>query len=252
MTLTARATVGFERNYNKCGFPSNPVNYEGTVGTTYTMGHLAVIESPSATTYARLLSVTSTSAIGEGRLLIGVIAETKTCTATDNKVKVFDNPFDVFKVSFVGHVDADVVAGAANAVTIGLDSRGVAANTLRGSLLHVYTGPAKGDVRTIEANTAAASAAITVAPAFSAPPTTASKIIILAAHTPADVFSVGVNVGTAGLSVSAASAMKVAIAAPSPNNGYLNVVDVDPANLVMNVMISPAKHAFLAGRTARA
>ena len=250
MPLTARDTVGFERNYNKCGFPSNPVDYEGTVGTTYTKGRLAVIENPSATTYARLVSVTSASVIGVGCLLVGVIAETKICTAADNKVRVFDNPFEVFKVSFVGHVDQDVTAGAAATVTTALSGAVSVANILRGSLLHIYAGPGKGDIRTIEANTNANPSVITVSPAFSATPTVASKVIILAVHDGVGTFTPGVNIGITGLLVSAASAAKAAIAVPGANTGYLNIVSIEPAKLVMNVMISPAKHCFLAGRTA--
>ncbi len=249
MALTATDTYGFERKYSKTGFPTNPVSYVGSTGTTYTMGRLATIPTPTGS--GMLTTLTSTGNVTNTNPIIGVIAETKTCTSTDYMVKVYDNPFDVFRVSFVGH--ADIACGGstvANKFTMAISTTAsTAANLMKGSLIYIYEGPGKGDVRTVTANTKADPGVITVAPAFSAIPTTASKAIVLCGiSTSGKTDTRGVNVGTPMLKLSTASSAKVKID-PLANNNYLNVVAIDPANLTMDVMIAPAKHAFGIGRS---
>ena len=248
MALTARETVGFERKYAKHGFPTNPVSYVGSSGTTYTKGRLATLPAPTGS--GMLVSLTSTIDVTNTNPIIGVIAETKTCTATDWTVKVYDNPFDVFKVSFVGHADLACGASTAqNTYTMAISTtESTAADLMKGSMLYIYEGPGNGDVRTITANTKADPGVITVAPQFSATPTTASKAIVLCGvSTSGATDEKGVNVGTPMLKLSTVSAAKVKIAALD-NNNYLNVVDIDPANLTMDVMIALTKHAFGVGR----
>ena len=249
MALTATDTYGFERKYSKTGFPTNPVSYAGSTGTTYTMGRLATIPAPSGS--GMLVTLTSTGSVTNTNPIIGVIAETKTCTPTDYMVKVYDNPFDVYKVSFDGHTDlACGGSTASNQFKMAISTTAsTAANLMKGSLIHIYEGPGKGDTRTVTANTAASPGVITVAPAFSATPTTASKAVVLCGMTTAGKTDTkGVNVGTPMLKVSSNSDGKVRID-PSNTNNYLNVVDIDPANLTMDVMIAFTKHAFGMGQS---
>jgi hypothetical protein len=213
------------------------------------MGRLATIPAPAGT--GLLVTLTSTGSVTNTNPIIGVIAETKTCTPTDYMVKVYDNPFDVYKVSFIGHT-ALACAGstASNQFKMAVSTtESTAADLMKGSLLHIYEGPGKGDTRTITANTAASTGVITVAPAFSATPTTASKAIVLCGMTTSGKTDTkGVNIGTPMLKLSTVSEAKVKIA-PLANNNYLNVVDIDPANLTMDVMIAFTKHAFGMGRS---
>ena len=233
MAYTATATNGFEFKYNKAGFPANSILYEGTSGTTYTKGQLAYLTAGS------MLAVATTSLISTvGTPLVGVVAATVTCStkSTERKVPVYDNPLNVYEVSFEGHVDSTATAGAANTITPTSGVFSTAANTYAGSLIYLYEGPGKGDVRSIASHTAANPTVITINGEWSATPTTATKMVILSDLSSGDSTHAGINVGQRKRCED--TAKKVSALRQTGTDGYLNIVGVNPEKLTCDVMIS--------------
>ena len=244
MTLTAMNTVGFERSYNKSDFPGNAVFYDATTGTEFKKGSLAAIAPAGEANAGLAVPVTSTSTINEALTLVGVVAEDKTTTDDDRRVKINAIDGEVYTVSFDGHLDVACGGSTAqNEFKLAVSTSGsTVANDLRGALMYIYDGPGKGSKNTITAHTkgAANTAKVVVSGNFLAQPTTASKAIILAPYNSSTKKIIkGANIGSF-LRVSTA-ARKVSIAGKAAGEGYLNVLSVDPANLKMDVMIAPSK-----------
>lgn len=252
MTHSATNTNGFEFKYNKLGFPTNPVEYELTPNTAISQGTPVVISTPATGGLAKV-SALSSGTVNKQKTILGVMAETFTTTTNPTSAqtygKVYDNPFNVYKVSFANHYDGTV--GTASSIATVLNtgvSCGTGTSNLAGALVYVYEGPAKGDIRTITSNTSAGVA--TVAPGFSASPTTLSKIIITAQKSSGGFTAYGLNVGTVGAKCSTADSCRKVDCSVAPGvAGYLNVLAVDPANLTMDVMFQPAKCTLTAGVT---
>ena len=251
MALTARNTVGFEAKYNKAGFPTNPVPYEVKQNVAISMGRLMTIANPAAAINPKATALTSTITVNKANCIVGVTAEAITQANNPTTAKtnclIYDTPYNVYTASFAGHVDGTAQASTiATQLKTGIGTLTTAANAVAGALVHIYEGPGKGDVRTVASNSTLG--VLTVAPAFSAIPTVATKYILLSAlSTASKLQAASVNVGTVGLKL-ATDASKVAIGAGAVT-GYLNVVDIDPANLTMDVMIQPAKMTLSAGVT---
>lgn len=247
MALTATNTVGFEAKYNKAGFPTNPVDYELKPNTAFSKGQLAYMPMGNSGEQ-RVTPLTSTVTVNGTNPIVGVMAETFTTTTNPTSSKtfgrVYDNPFNIYRVSFANHYDGTASASTvATQLKSGVGSTG--ANSLKGALVHIYEGPGEGDIRTISSDTTAG--VITVAPSFSSTPTTATKFIVMASSA---FNAAGYNVGTIGGKVSTGSALKMsAKTAAAIATGYLNVVGVNPEKLTVDVMITPAKHMLTAGRT---
>lgn len=236
MALTATATNGLEFNYTKAGHPANPVVFEGSSGVTYTKGRLAALTS------GLLVTQTSTHVGAQIRPFVGVFAETVTTTATDREVKVYDNPHNVYTVSFDGHNDS-TVAGSTSDTTIKLTSvNATVANRLAGNLIHVYDGPGKGTTKTVVSNTAASPSIITVSGNWTQRPTTASSAVAICntSSTVGAAGNIGANVGRCVLLSTAAGKVSCRAATLGGANQFA-VVGVDPANLTLDVVIRPTK-----------
>lgn len=247
MTLSAHNTVGFEKSYNKSGFQTNPLLYEGATATTYTKGTLLGIIPAGQASAGLLTSITGASTVGVAMQIAGVAAETKTTTDSNKHVKVWPVKDEVFTVSFTDH--ADVTASATSTAKNHFNTTLASNSTLAiGSPIYIYEGPGKGDVKVITASSTANNR-FTVSGEFSALPTTASKAIILAPISTASTVSAGANVGSQ-LRVSTGSASKVSVKSAAVGIGYVNVLGIDHKNLTMDVRIAPAKSLIGQGNTA--
>ena len=252
MAFTAKDTEGFEIKYNKAGFPTNPVEYELTPNTDFSKGQLVTIPMGNAGA-GTLTPLTSTITVNGINTIVGVMAESFTAatnpTGAKTFGKVYDNPFNVYRVSFADHLDGTAAAASTAADYLQTGVVSTAANVLKGATVHIYEGPGEGDTRTITANRAT-DGRVTVAPAFSSTPTTATKYIILASKTTDGFTAAGYNVGTIGGKLSTGSVLKMsAKTAAAVATGYLNVLAINPEKLTADVMITPAKHMLTCGRT---
>jgi len=229
--LPISATNGFEFKYNKAGFPANSILYEGTSGVTYTQGELVYLTAGS------LLAVMTTSIISTvATPVLGVVAATVTCdTSSYRKVPVYDNPLNVYEVTFAGHVDTTATAGAATTITPTSGVFSTAANTYAGSLVYLYEGPGKGDVRSIATHTAANPTVITINGSWSATPTTATKMIILSDLSSGDSTNAGINVGQRKR---VATSKTVSVLKQTGTDGYISIIGVNPEKLTCDVMIT--------------
>ncbi len=235
MTLTAQNTVGFERSYNKSLVPSNPINMEGSTGTTYTIGRIVGISDGLLSEFSGASSASAAVPIA------GVIAETVETTDDEKKVKVHQGHAEVFTVSFDGHTDFTVNGSTADNQVKFVD--GTTVPPLVGTMVHIYEGPGKGDTRVVTVSTAASTITtphtLTISGNFSQRPTTASKGIVTAAR-PGQF-----------LKVSTVSASKVdGGTAATAGTGQVLVQSVDLANLKADVMIAPNKSIYGMGQTA--
>ncbi len=230
MALTAsRTTVGFERIGNRYNPAQNPHKYELTPNTAFNKGDMVVLTNGK-------VAKAAANAVN----VLGVMAET--IAQADNPATgitygyVYDDPFDIFRCSFVDHLDSTATGGTATtlidtALTTSTD------DVWNGALLYIYDGPGKGDIRTVSDYTGA-SDTLTVTKPFSATPTTATKYILLGAATAAgDV----INVGSVGVDLKNEKTID-ANATIASEAGPLVVLDIDPAELMMTVMIR--KHRF--------
>jgi len=238
MALTANNTVGFEPVYNKAGFPANPTAYEGSSGTEYVRGSLLrMVNGLAATmTYASTPNVAAP--------IIGVCAETKTLTTADRMIKVYQPDGQVFKVTFAHQKDVACYGSSASnqfrASTSAANLWGVATTTGIKALIHIYSGPGKGDTRVITTHSSGADSTLimTVSSPFSATPTTDSIAIVLADTTG---LQYPTNIG-ALLKLSSDSNLKLsALTSAAAGDCYAVVQSVDMANLTMDVMIAPSK-----------
>ena len=252
MAHSARNTVGFERVYNKTGFPANAIDYEGSSGSTYAAGQLVRLESGKAT------AMTYQSSGVVGKPIVGVAAETSTAlTTADVKIKVFPVDNEVLKVSFDNHMDINGSSNASsgsyfyastldnNATAEPWNQTAGSTTLFSGALIYIYEGPGKGDVRIIDEMTtggANSSHVIEVTNPFSATPTSASKAIVLIDSSGSTLSSGLPGIGPGRLvGLSTASALKVACGSTAAATEAIGmVVSVDPENLTADVMIAPS------------
>lgn len=89
---------GFEPSRNLAGFAANPGTYTATTGVTINKGALVKLVSGLVTNAA----VADTS-------ILGVAAEQITSATAGQKIRVYDNPLQVYKVGYTG--TATPVAG---------------------------------------------------------------------------------------------------------------------------------------------
>lgn len=235
MTLAAKRTsIGFEPIYNKSlGSVPNPVKYELTPNTAFDKGDMVVLTAGKVAK-AAAASVTN---------ILGVMAES--IAQADNPATgltfgaVYDHPDNVYRVTFCDQNDSTATGGT----TTTLIDTGLSTSTddvWNGALLYIYEGPAAGSVRTVSDYTGT-SDTLTVTNPFPTAPTTASKYIILGAASEANDV---INVGARGLVLKDearvdANASRLSSAAEV---GPLVCLDISPADLMMDVMISRSCH----------
>lgn len=231
--VAARTTTGFEPVYNKvCQQVPNPVPYELTPNTAFSKGDLVALSSGKV----------AKCAAGAAPVL-GVMAASYT-TAQNPAGKttfglVYDHPYNVYRCTFAGHRDAAPTGGSTT--TIVDTALATSADSVwNGAFLYVYDGPGAGSMRTVKSYTGA-SDTLTVEEPFPAAITTASRYILLgAASTSGDV----INIGKPGVDITNEHLINAAASVLSggAEQGPLQVLDIVPQNLTMDVLIR--KHAL--------
>lgn len=186
MALTAkRTTMGFELVRNIAGFPANPVPYELTPSTAFKKGDLVVFSA------GKVAQATSASVDN----ILGVMAETITADATAvTKGLVYDNPFNVYRVTFKDHKDGTATGGSTTTL-IDTNLATSSNDVWNGALLYIYDGAGKGSVRTVSDYDGATDTLTVVDPFPEAIDTTSKYILLGSAAAAGDV----INVGTAGI-----------------------------------------------------
>jgi hypothetical protein len=235
MTLLAnRTTAGFEPIYNKSLGPvPNPVEYLLTPGVAYACGEMVTI------TDGKLAKVAAGVAIN----IIGVMAESITAAENVSGVSVYgavyDHPDNVYRCSFADQYDAAATGGT---LTTLVDSTLAPATDdfLNGALIYVYEGPAAGSIRTV-ADYTGSSHTLTVTTPFPVAPTTASKYILLGLGSEANDV---INVGLGGIQLKDTKTIDANAArlTSTVKQGPLVCVDINPADLTMDVMVRRSVH----------
>lgn len=243
MTLTAYDSMGFEHCRNAAGFPPNAIKYEGSTGTTYTRGAPVVLSA------GKLLELAHDASPTTALPIVGICAETKTCATDDYMVEVVPTDGNVFTVTITGHQDVTCngASTAANQFNIAQSSSlNTSATAIAGALIHIYEGPGKGDTRAIMSNSTGSSVGatrVTVAPPFSATPTTASKAVMLCDYS-SGAWGFPKNIGDL-VARSTASALKTRVAVlDSSALAMFAIQSADMANLKIDVTIAPTKTVF--------
>jgi hypothetical protein len=243
MALTAYDSMGFEHCRNAAGFPQNAIKYEGSTGTTYTRGTPVVLSA------GKLLDLAYNAGPVAALPIVGICAETKTCATDDYMVEVVPVDGNVFTVTFTGQQDVTCngASTAANQFNIAQSSSlNTSTTAIAGALIYIYEGPGKGNTRTIVDNTTGSSTSatqVTVAPPFSATPTTASLAIMLCDYS-SGAWGFPKNIGDL-VARSTASGLKTKVAVlDSSTLAMFAIQSVDMANLKMDVTIAPSKAVF--------
>jgi hypothetical protein len=239
MTYVApRTTVGFEFSYNKLGFSANPVPYRLKPNTAFKKGMLVGI-IPAGTADAGCIFPWIAATSKADTVVAGVMAETiaqaDNPAADDTYGLVYDNPFNVYTVTFVPGLNgtaatAGTTTSLVTAVTFGAD------NDATGSTIYFYEGPGSPAVRVVSSSTHADNTLVWKKPLATAP-TTATKIVLLG-DAALDAATGGIGVGTIGLTVNADSLRVDGEAQPVPATWPVNCINVDMPNLTMDVMLS--------------
>lgn len=239
MTYVApRTTVGFEFSYNKVGFDANPVPYRLKPDTAFKKGMLVGI-IPAGTADAGCIfpwiAATSKADTVVAGVMAEAIAQADNPAADDTYGLVYDNPFNVYKVTVVPGLNGTaVLTGTTTSITtaigFGADEDAV------GSTIFFYEGPGSTAVRVVSSSTHAANTLIWKKP-LAVAPTTATKIVLLG-DAALDAATGGIGVGTIGLTVNADSLRVDGEAQPVPATWPINCLAVDMPNLTMDVMIS--------------
>lgn len=232
MALTASYTTrGFEFVRNTMGLPAVAVAYEMTPGITINQGDMVVLTAGKV----------AKAAAGATNVL-GVAAETKTSAAgTKTMIRVYDNPFNVYRCTFADHIDSTATGGSTTTI---VDTNGLASfgtnDAFKGGLVYVYDGAGKGSIRTVTAFDGTTKT-LTVGEAFPAAINTTSKYVLLGAGGAAND---AINIGKAGVDLKDENTID-ANATTASEAGPLVVVptpDEDIKNLILHVMIR--KHLF--------
>jgi len=239
MAFTATDTIGLQYKYNKAGFSHNPVQYRAKKDEEFSKGDLVFIEDGLANV------MDNNDTPDEDKAIVGVAAESKKAKGGDT-ILVWDNPMNVYEVSFANHtdVDADIGSAADNQITLDYEVA-TSADCAKGAQIYIYDGPGKGDVRTVTGNTVADPSVITVDEDFTARPTSDSKAIITAnegttTYEPAKI----------GSHHAIDSNGKLDVEPLTTKTGYLTVVGMNPERLTADVVISPTKTLLGIGETA--
>ncbi len=224
MALTAkRTTNGFELVRNLIqGAAMNPVPYELTPGESFTVGDMVVLSA------GRVTKATSASTSN----ILGVMAET--ITAATNKTTyglVYDNPYNVYRVTFANHRDATATGGTTTTL-IDTTLPTSTDDVWNGALLYVYDGPGAGSVRTVT-DYVGATDTLTVSEPFPVPITNQSKYILLG-----NGGAVGnvINVGSIGVVLKDSRTVDAGASIAS-EAGPLKVLAIYPDQLMMDVVI---------------
>ncbi len=237
-----RQTIGFELRYNKAGFITNAVPYLAKGGEDFEKGELVKMEN------GLLEPLSDSDSPDEDEPIVGVCAESKEDVDDGTYVAVYDSPYSVYECTFENHEDIkEDIEGDDNdlkKVTIPLSSSGNA-NSLVGAVLYIYDGPAKGDIRTVTANSSASNTELTVNEEFSQKPTGDSKMILVAKHDGSDDFDISKIGSLNGITDNA----KIDVEKEALKDGYLNVIRIHPERLTMSVMISITKTLYGIGQT---
>lgn len=229
MALTAsRTTNGFELIGNLMHVTDNGTNYELTPNTAFVKGDMVVLTNGKVA-----------KAAANAANVLGVMAES--VAAADNPAtgltygKVYDNPFNIYRCSFVDHTDSTATGGTTTTL---VDTALSTSNDdyWNGALLYVYDGTNKGCTRTVSDYTGS-SDTITFTNPMPAACDTTTKYIILGAAGSADV----INVGSVGVDLKDENTID-GNATVGSEAGPLAVKAIDPANLMMDVIIR--KHRF--------
>lgn len=237
MTLSAdRTTCGFEPVHcrNAVTIP-NPVPYELTPAEAFVKGDMVTIA------YGKLTKATSSTTSN----VVGVMAES--VTAAENPSgsitygKVYDDPNIVYRCSFSDQLDSTATGGTTT--TLVDTALSTSSNDVwNGALLYIYDGTNKGCVRTVSDYTGS-SDTLTVDTPFPAACDTTTKYIILGLAAEANDV---INVGLGGVQLKDANTIDANAArlSSAAKQGPLVPVAINPAQLMMDVMIRRSCHIF--------
>lgn len=228
MAYTAsRTSKGFERIGNKFNLAAQANEYEMTPSLALVEGDMVVLTNGKVA-----------KAAANATNVLGVCAETKTADATAvTKIRVYDNPFDIFRCTFADH--ADNVADSGTTTTIVDTELSMSADSdCLGAYLWFYEGPNKGQARTVS-GFAQASDTITFIDPVGTAITTADKYILLGECDEAGASTI--NVGRVGVDLKDENTID-ANAPVDAVDGPLVCLKIIPEDLMMDVMI--IKHLY--------
>jgi hypothetical protein len=232
--VASRTSIGFEPIYNKTVTTiPNPVAYELTPSTTFTKGDMVVLTNGKVA-LATAASVTD---------ILGVMAESVVSDATSIMYgKVYDHPDNVYRCTFVDHLDSTATGGdATSLIDTGLSTS--SNDVWNGALLYVYAGTNAGCMRTVSDYVGGDDKLVVTAP-FPDPCDTTTKYILLGAGAGAgDV----INVGSTGIVLKDEDSIdaNASILSSGAEVGPLVCVGVSKvADLMLDVMIMRSKHIF--------
>ena len=222
----SRTSHGFELVGNLMDVPDNGKEYEMTASLALKKGDMVVLTSGKVA-----------KAAAAATNVLGVCAEGKTASATAvTKILVYDNPFNIYKCTFVDHQDLTATAGTTTTIVAQLAIHDVNDDP-NGTLLYVYAGTNKGAVRTVT-DYDHASDTLTFLPMPLACDTT-TKFILLGECD--DAGTSVVNVGTPGVNLKDENRID-ANAATDAVDGPLAAMSIYPEDLMMDVVI--IKHIY--------
>lgn len=225
MTLVAsRVTDGFELVRNLANVTDNPVELELTPNTEFKRGDMVVWTNGK-------IAAAAANATGIAGVMAESIAQADNPAAGLTFGKVYTNPLNVYRCSFVDHRDAAATGGTTTTL-IDTEVANSADNRYRGALIYIYAGPGAGSVRTVSAYTNA-TRTFTVTYPFPVAPTTASKYILLGS---AAADANHINVGVVGIDLKDENTID-ADAAVASEAGPLTAVAIYPKDLMMDVVI---------------
>jgi hypothetical protein len=205
-----------------------PLEFEMTPNTAFSRGDMVVLSAGKVA-----------KAAANATNVLGVMAESFTTTtnplAACTKGRVYTNPFNVYRCSFADHFDGTASGGTTT--TLVDDSLSTSSDDVwNGALLYIYSGAAAGSIRTVSDYTGT-SDTLTVVEPFPVAPDTTSNYILLGAGAAGDV----INIGSVGVDLKDENTID-GNATIGSEAGPLAVLDIDPANLTMDVLIR--KHRF--------
>lgn len=242
MSYSAVDTQGFEFKYNKAGFPANAVPYVLKPNTEFKKGQLVAMERRvKQDNIGEIFPVSNTTSLATATI-VGVMAEA--VAQADNPTLgittglVYDNPLNVYKVSFIPRVNGDnAVVDATHTTTTTMTVAGGVATDDRskGALIYFYEGPGSPALRTIS-DIKATNDKITWISPLSAVPTADTKFYVTCG---ADYNVDGAvhNIGIVGGKTDS-DGMKVDCAqVPALATGPLVIIGVDPVKMTFDVML---------------
>lgn len=227
MAYTApRTSNGFEKIGNLHYQPDPGRYYELTPSLAVKAGDMVVLTG----------GFVAKAAAGATNVL-GVAAESVTASATvPTLIRVYDNPYNVYRCTFVDHQDLTATAGSTTTIVAQLAIHDTDDDP-NGTFIWCYEGPNKGVSRTV---TDYAHGTDTLT--FLAMPnanTTATKFIVLGECD--DAGTSVVNVGTPGVNLKDENRID-ANAATDAVDGPLACLAIHPEDLMMDVVI--IKHVY--------